>query len=157
MEFGVDRFGLKNGNRMIADVIIEGVADPIAIGFLFDVDMRHLAQGVNAGIGAPGNEHLGFFATKSRDRFLNHLLNPKTVFLALPADKVAAVIFEGEFVALHHSSFDPGGRSKPRRNSSPDMGFFPARCTLINVKDPSPQATRKPSATLPGSLRPDCS
>src|SRR3546814_1571818 len=50
---------------------------------LFDVDMRAHRDGMNAGVGAPGAEHLRILGGEAVDRFLDRLLDAGAVRLPL--------------------------------------------------------------------------
>ena len=65
--------------------------------------MAGLRHGVNAGIGPPGAMHADRFAAERRDGFFERLLHGIAVGLILPADKIRAVIFDGQLVARHGS------------------------------------------------------
>src|SRR3546814_15476361 len=62
---------------------------------LFDVDMRAHRDGMNAGVGAPGAEHLRILGGEEVDRFLDRLLDAGAVRLPAPAPTGAAGNFDG--------------------------------------------------------------
>ena len=76
--------------------------------------MRHLAERVHAGIGAPGSVARHLLAAEAEDRGLEHLLEREPVRLALPADEAAPVILERELVARHGSTV-PAATVVPRK------------------------------------------
>ena len=63
--------------------------------------MHHLAQSVDAGIRAPGGGGTHPLARKRLDGAFQRGLHGRPVVLRLPADERAAVIFDGQFIALH--------------------------------------------------------
>ena len=65
--------------------------------------MRHLRQGVHAGIGPAGPVQPDGLAAEARDRGLQDLLHREPGRLALPAHEPGAVVFEHELVARHQS------------------------------------------------------
>ena len=65
--------------------------------------MRHLAGGVNAGIGAAGAAQGNLLAAEFLDRLLESMLNSRVVGLVLPAGEKAAVIFDVEAKTRHSS------------------------------------------------------
>ena len=66
---------------------VEGVGDGLRVGILVEIEMCHLAECVDAGIGAPGAEHPHPLTREPLDRGLDRLLDRRTVVLALPADE----------------------------------------------------------------------
>ena len=103
--------------------------------FLGEVQMRHLAGGMNAGIGAPGADRCHGLAAELVDRLFDRLLHGEPILLALPADKAAAVIFEGELVAVHMTKLSPARMPKPRKHSSAAIAARPGRCTRRSTGD----------------------
>ena len=84
------------------------------------VEMRRLAQRMNAGIGAAGAMHDDRLAAEALDRLFEDLLHREPVRLALPADEAGAVIFERQLVAGHGSTVPArqGEAAQERRASS---------------------------------------
>lgn len=78
---------LKDNNRNISEMIIKSVPHRVSGIIALKIEMTNLTQGVNARVRAPGTENPWRLATELCDRFLQRLLNGKTVFLALPADE----------------------------------------------------------------------
>src|SRR5580704_12920010 len=130
---------------------IHRIANVIGIPFLAEIDMRHLSQRIDTGVGAPGAVHSNTLAGKSLDRRGQRALNGRAVVLHLPADIRPAVIFDGELVARHQGSTLAGAIGVPRRNSSAAIGLPPARCSSTMRTAPLPQAT----VSLSSSTRPD--
>src|SRR3546814_11258274 len=77
--------------------------------------MRAHRDGMNAGVGAPGAEHLRILGGEAVDRFLDRLLDAGAVRLPLPAHIGAAVKFDGEGEAGHGAPAP--SRSSPDRTS----------------------------------------
>ncbi len=74
-----------------------------------DVDAGHLAERVNAGVGAAGaGNRPDLPAVERRERLFDDLLNRETVDLPLPADVVRAVVGQREFQGPHAPYLDPG-------------------------------------------------
>ena len=116
--------------------------------------MRDLAQRMHAGIGAPRPARHRVLAGEGLDGLREAALHRGAVLLHLPADEGRAVIFENELVAGHggQPSAVPARSCTPRRNSSPVIGFLPARWTSVRRTAPSPQAMVKwSSSTVPGA------
>ena len=80
---------------------VDGVAHRVGRPFLDEIDMRHLAGRMDAGIGAAGAAQRDLFAAKSLDRLLDRRLHRMLARLALPAGIEAAVIFDVEAVTRH--------------------------------------------------------
>src|SRR6516162_3889728 len=100
----------RNGRRLY--VMIERALDLIGRRRARQIEMRRLAERVDAGIGAPGAVNAHHRAAELLDRALENLLHGKAIRLALPADEPGPVIFEGQLVAGH-------GRSVPRETAWP--------------------------------------
>ena len=94
-------FGCKDGNGMRAQMRIERVAHGIRVPILGEIDMRHLAARVHAGIGASGALHQRALAGKGCHRGGKHALHSRLRGLDLPAGKRRAVVFDGQLVARH--------------------------------------------------------
>src|SRR3546814_4973131 len=82
--------------------------------------MRAHRDGMNAGVGAPGAEHLRILGGEAVDRFLDRLLDAGAVRLPLPAHKGAAVIFDGEGEAGHGGPLSRSCRAKSRHPEGVD-------------------------------------
>src|SRR3954454_16467661 len=139
---------------MRGDRIAHGVLIPI----LGKVDIGDLAEGMHAGVGAPGATHLHSLAAEFFDRLRQHTLHRRPDVLDLPADEPRAVIFDAELVARHapyQPRRVPGAIGAPRRNASEGIAGRPARCNSSTRTAPSPQAmVRRSSSTVPGALAP---
>ena len=80
--------------------------------------MGDLAEGMDAGIGAAGALDRDRLAREGGDRLLDRLLHRAAVLLPLPADKGAAVIFDGQLVARHLRR----ARSERRVQAAQELG-----------------------------------
>ena len=63
--------------------------------------MRHLAEGVHAGVGAPGPADCRRLVGEPRERLLDRLLHRAPVCLPLPADERSPVILDRQLEAGH--------------------------------------------------------
>ena len=80
------------------------------------VDMRDLAQRVDAGVRPPRAVGGRVFARHGEEGALERLLDREAVLLPLPADERRAVIFEDQLKARHSASLRAGAaRGKVRR------------------------------------------
>ena len=93
--------GLQHHHRLRAEIMIEGVAHLVGREILFQVEMRHLAHGMHAGIGAARAGDSDARAGEFLDRLFQRALHRGAIVLALPADKRPAVIFQGQAIARH--------------------------------------------------------
>src|SRR5262245_41631116 len=84
---------------------------------LLEIDVHNWPGGMTASIGSAGCVSDHDLTTELVDRFLQCLLNAVAVVLALPANVIGAVIFDGELEACH-ASLVPAGTGNPRSNSS---------------------------------------
>lgn len=122
--------------------------------FLDQIEMRHLSQGMDAGVRAAGAGDGDLLAGEFFDRGFQRALHRGAVALALPAEEGAAVIFNGQAVA-HQASCVPAGTAKPFSKSSASIALPPARCTLRRRSAPLPQAmVRASSSVVPGAPLP---
>ena len=80
---------------------VERIAHRLGIGLLRQIDMRHLAERMHAGIGAAGALHVRALAAERLDRRRKHTLYGDSGCLDLPTGKRRAVIFDQELVARH--------------------------------------------------------
>ncbi len=80
-------------------MMIQRVAHLAGLEVLFQVEMRHLAQRMDAGIGAARAGDGDALAGKFFDRVFQRALHRGAIVLALPADKRPAVIFQGQAIA----------------------------------------------------------
>ena len=91
--------------------------EPHLLG-LVEVDVRHLAGGMDAGVGAPGDHEPRVAAEDARERVLERPLHGAQPGLARPAAEVRAVIGDIEPDA-HRPSLLPGPF---RRRAAPPPG-----------------------------------
>ena len=82
---------------------IDRIAHRVRLPILVEIDMRDLAQRMDAGIGPAGALHEHDLAAELRHRAFERALHGRAVLLDLPADERPAVIFDGELVARHLS------------------------------------------------------
>src|SRR5262249_12247197 len=122
--------GLQHRHRIGTQEMIQPVADLARLELLLQIEMRHLAQGMHAGIGAARTGDRHPFAGKLLDRIFQRTLHRRSVVLALPAYKRRAVIFQREAEAAHQPSRVPGGKAKPLSNSRASITPLPARWTF---------------------------
>ena len=101
--------------------------------------MRHLPQGMDPGIGAPGAMDGDYFAAEIRNRGFERFLHRQPLWLPLPADKPGAVIFDRQLVAGHGSKV-PAAIGKPRKKASASTGPRPGLCRRNGRNTPAPQA-----------------
>ena len=80
---------------------IEAFAEPERRPVALKLDMRDLAQGVDASVRAPRAMRGRLLSRHGEDRALQRLLDRKAVPLPLPADERRAVIFKRELEARH--------------------------------------------------------
>ena len=92
--------------------MIERVAHLVRREFLLQIEMRHLAQRMHAGIGAARAGDGDALAGEFQDRLFQRALHRRPIVLPLPADKRRAVIFEGEAIARHQTTTVPRGSGK---------------------------------------------
>src|SRR5665213_3010779 len=140
------RFQHHHGLR--PEEMIEGIAHLVGRELLLQVEMRHLALGMDSRIGAArardGDPQAGEFL----DRLFQRALHRGAIVLALPADKGTSVIFHGKAIARHQVKRTPLGSAKPLSNSWAAIALPPARCTLSNRSAPSPQAMVRSSPMI---------
>ena len=96
-----------DGDGVIAQVGLDGRAQPLTLPMALKVEMRHLAFGVHAAIGAPGPEHGNLLGGDGKQGCLDGSLHRGPVRLALPADVGAPVIFDGQAIARHGHGLRP--------------------------------------------------
>ena len=89
----------QHRDRLRSQMKIDRIAHRVGVPFFAQIDMRHLAERVHAGIGASGAGNRDALAGKGRDRIGEDALHRGAVVLRLPADEGRAVIFDGELVA----------------------------------------------------------
>src|SRR5581483_10107043 len=142
-------------HRIRAQLRGERIAHGVGVPFLTKIDMRHLADGVHAGVGASGALHRDLFAGEGFNRRRQHALHRGRAGLNLPAGKGRAVVFDKELVAGHQHNLVPAGIAVPRKNSSVAIGCLPARFNSTSRTAPSPQATVSlSSSTVPAAPDP---
>ena len=91
--------GVQHRHRRGPQEMIERVAHLVGREILLQIEMRHLAQGMHAGIGAARARDRHALAGKFLDGVFQRALHRRAIVLALPADKGAAVIFQGQAIA----------------------------------------------------------
>ncbi len=90
---------------------VEGALQGGQIDGMVGFEMGNLAQGVNAGIGAPGAQQDDFFMTDFTENILEDFLNRRTHRLNLPTMVMSAAVLDGEFdVALKTQTATPRRR-----------------------------------------------
>ena len=146
-----------NAHRVIAGQRVQRLHHPVGIEFVGNVQMRHLAGGMDAGICPAGALYQNVAAGQFGRRLFQHLLDRQAGDLALPADKGGAVIFDGDEDAAGHSP--PSGvavirlpcrTGVPFRKSRAGIARPPAGCSISRMISPSPAAMRiPPSASRP--------
>ena len=94
--------GHDDGMRL--EVEVERAAHLFGGLFVGEVEVRHLATRMHAGIGAPGAPDVHALSRKSEDRILEGGLDRRAGVLALPADERAAVILDADPVTRHRIS-----------------------------------------------------
>src|SRR6185437_13345608 len=99
-----DLFGRKHGDRLRAQMKVDGVAHRVGVPLFGEIDMRDLAERMHARIGAAGAAHRGALGGECRDGVGQRALDRGTVVLRLPAHIRRAVILERELVAGHQAS-----------------------------------------------------
>ena len=102
---------------------IEPLAEPERRPVALEIDMRDLAQSVDASVSAPRAMRDRTLSRHGEDRALQRLLDRKAVPLSLPADERRAVIFKRELEARHAELWRRlgGGRRRSLRRE-------PRRC-----------------------------
>ena len=99
-------------------MVVKGIADCLGVMPVWEVDMRDLALGVNAGIGAAGDSAGdGFARTEARRRLFQYLLHRQSVDLSLPSHKRSAVVFKQQRPTSHCPRMVPGGTGWPRKKA----------------------------------------
>src|SRR3546814_6737760 len=73
-------------------------------GVLLEIEVRHLGERVNPGVGATRALDQHALAAEAPDRLLQGRLHRGAVGLALPADEVGAVILDGDLRSEEHTS-----------------------------------------------------
>ena len=101
VELGGYLLDIENGDGVWPDQGVQGFAEPQRIPFGIEIEMRHLGEGVDAGIGAPGAMDGRFPAGEFGDGLGNGARNAWAVGLDLPADEGGAVVFDDDAVARH--------------------------------------------------------
>ncbi len=101
VEILIDPSRRRHGDRMRAQMRVEGAGEPERGPVAREVDMRDLAGRVDAGVGAPGAGDEGGRRVDAGGGGLERALDARAVGLALPAAERTAVIFEAKGVAGH--------------------------------------------------------
>ena len=117
---------------------VERLAQPPAVPALCEIDMRDLADGVDARVGAPGAMRGDGDAAKRDESRLQRLLHGKPIGLSLPAHEWRAVIFKRQFVARHEpemreSEADRSAERAEERRGRPNV----KRARLRRIVQPS--------------------
>ena len=92
---------LQHHDRARPQMIVQRVTQRLGGDGAAQIEMRDLAGGVHAGIGAAGPDHLDVLAAELAHRLLERLLHGIPATLPLPAAKRPAVILERQLVAGH--------------------------------------------------------
>src|SRR4029077_9225090 len=97
------RHGLRreHSNGMWPQVCVDGIAHRVRVPGLREIDMSHLAERMDAGIGPPGPLDGCRLATKGGYCRGQQSLNSQTGILHLPADERRSVILNDELIAGH--------------------------------------------------------
>ena len=114
MEIGRGNRRFHNGDGRRPHEMVQRVADFVGRELFFKIEMRHLAEGVHAGIGAPGAGDRDALAAKFEDRLFQSALHRRAVVLALPADERRSVIFDGEAIARHQTCREDARQARSR-------------------------------------------
>src|SRR5262249_14790537 len=93
----------ENGDGRRLHMEIQGVAQRLGGALLGDVEMNYWAQGMHAGVSAPGRDSGRDRAAEGADGFLERLLNGESIVLALPPDVRTSIIFEPQSETIHAS------------------------------------------------------
>ena len=83
---------------------VERVADGVGLALAGQIEMRDLAERVDAGVGAAGALHHDLLAGERLDRRHDRALHRRRIVLVLPAGERRAVVFDEDFVARHGSA-----------------------------------------------------
>jgi hypothetical protein len=107
--------GAQHGDGVRAGVEVQRLAHPFRRQVGGDVDLRDLALGVHAGVGAAGGDGGGRgAAVQMGGGGLDHRLDGEAVLLALPADEGRAVVFQQQGVGGHVSRRRPMAGARRR-------------------------------------------
>ena len=101
VETGLRRFRFDDRDRVRLKQRVEPLAEPERLPVALEVDMRDLAQRMDARVGAPRAVGDRALSRHGEQGVLQRLLNRKPVLLPLPADERRAVVFDGELIARH--------------------------------------------------------
>ena len=93
MEVGHHLAGGKHGDRVRAQMEVEGAEQPLGQPVAGEIAMGYLPERVDAGIGATGRRHGRSLAGKGSEGALQRTLYGRSAPLALPALEGTAVIF----------------------------------------------------------------
>ncbi len=107
-EAGVEVFGrlgrLQDGDGLLRQVGVDGVADGGGRPGPLQVDVDHLRQGVDPGVGAARSVDRRRLAGKGGDRLLQRRLHRRQDGLGLEAAIGASVVLHDQTIAGHQSS-----------------------------------------------------
>ena len=106
---GRDFFRRQHRNWRGAQMRVQRIAHAARRKRLGDIDVRDLADAVNARVRSPCADDICFLARKGENCALQRALHRWAFFLALPTFERAAVIFYGELEAGHQRSVVPAG------------------------------------------------
>ena len=116
------KVGALLGDLLNGDIVGEEAVDPFAKGGegegVFGAEMGDHGAGVDSGIGATGAVQHDLLADDLAEGLLDELLNRGAGGLALPADIVGAVVFNGEAKSSHR-----GGRIINPRSPCPEKSL----------------------------------
>src|SRR5581483_5504904 len=158
VEIGRDRFGPQHRDGVRLQVEVERVPHRLDRPLPREVDMRDLAEGMDAGIGTTGAVERDGLAGEGGGRRLQRALHGRLAVLPLPAGERRAVIFQRQLVARHQPNRVPTATGTPRKKSATFIAWRPARCTSRSRTAPVPQATVSASSrTVPGTPVPSAS
>ncbi len=123
VETGLRRFGFDDRDGVRLKQRVEPLAEPERLPVALEVDMRDLAQRMDAGVGAPRAVGGRMLAGHGEKGALERLLDRKAVLLPLPADERRAVVFDGELKPRHSGclrAVAPRGKAR-----APPFGWRP--------------------------------
>ena len=89
-----DALGREHRDRMRPQMRVERIAHGVGVPVLGEIDMRDLAERMDAGIGAARAADGDLLAGEAPDGRLERALDRRAVGLDLPADERRAVIFD---------------------------------------------------------------
>lgn len=125
VESGVERvahfLGLDDRHRMGSQMGVDSVLKFPGVEWFFDICVCDLPAAMNTSVRAARGGYRHVLAREFQDCVLDSCLNRRSIFLSLPANEWLAVVFNGQFPALHRQvNCAPTGIGKPRRSSADD-------------------------------------